>query len=121
MVIRPRGSWHQLLWVAGVPSKIKIHPVTKQAEYQGHILNELEAIGSLPSGGQVSYFSVHQRAAFTLSMPDTLDGSIRLQILQEGIKPLHPCLPSLVINDSSCLRKLPDLKLAARSCASAIG
>ncbi|KAK9869016.1 hypothetical protein WJX84_000276 [Apatococcus fuscideae] len=37
----------------GVPSKIKIHHVTKQAEYQGHLLNELEAIGSLPSGGQV--------------------------------------------------------------------
>ena len=104
-----------------MPSKIKIHPVTKQAEYQGHILNELEAIGSLPSGGQVSQFSVHQRAAFTPFMPDTLDGSIRLQFLQEGIKPLHPCLPGLAINAISCLRKLPDLRLAARSCAAAIG
>ncbi|KAK9863985.1 hypothetical protein WJX84_001650 [Apatococcus fuscideae] len=36
----------------GVPSKIKMHHVTKQVEYEGCLLNDLDAIGSLPSGGQ---------------------------------------------------------------------
>ena len=42
-----------LLWLAGVPARVRTHDVTKQVEYIGDVQNLVEKLSDLPAGGQV--------------------------------------------------------------------